>query len=139
MNLQEAVKTLGVIRLVPRPSIERADPVLNRQELLERVGHDNELLRELVELFREDAPLRLAELNAALKDVSCSPLAAAAHALKGMVSNFATGPAYYTAAILERMGRAGDWSDAAALIAHLELRIQELDAALNDLVHEFST
>lgn len=139
MNLQEAVKTSGAISLEPKPSIERADFVLNRQELLERVGNDNELLSELVALFREDAPLRLAEMNAALRDESSSALAAAAHALRGMVSNFATGPAYYTAAVLERMGREGDWSDAAVLVAHLDSQIQELDAALNGLVQEFST
>ncbi|MCU1286286.1 MAG: domain S-box protein [Acidobacteriales bacterium] len=113
--------------------------VFDRQVLLETVGYDNGLLRGLVLLFQEDAPLRVAELGTTLKRVWSASLATTAYALKGMVSNFASGPAYKTASTLECMGRSCEWTNAGFLIAELNLQIQQLNTDLNELLEETSS
>lgn len=110
--------------------------VLDREEVLDRVGYDAELLEELVMLFHEDVPLRFAELKKALEQMDCPSFEKAAHALKGMLSNFTSGPAYTTAALLENLGRARVWTDVKALSSELETQIQQLEKALRGLVHE---
>jgi two-component system, sensor histidine kinase and response regulator len=109
---------------------------LNREEVLDRVGYDAELLEELVMLFHEDVPLRFAELKKALDQLDCLAFEKAAHALKGMLSNFTSGPAYTNAALLENLGRACVWTDVNALSSELEIQIQQLEKALRGLVHE---
>jgi len=121
----------------PPPPVGASDYVLDREEVLERVGQDAELLEELVMLFHEDVPLRFAELKKALDQLDCPSFEKAAHALKGMLSNFTTGPAYTNAALLENLGRSCVWTDVTALSSELEIQIQQLEKALRGLVREF--
>ena len=85
-------------------------------QLMERMGDDRELLGELVVLFQEDLPGRVAALKNALALRDCPSFERAAHAIKGMVSNFAIGPAYDKASELELMARSNDWTNAADIV-----------------------
>ena len=56
---------------------------LNRAELMERLGGDTELLAEVIELFLEDCPKRLAAIKAAVDERDAELIRTTAHALKG--------------------------------------------------------
>ena len=88
-----------------------------------RFGNDRMLLREMLTLFAEDSPRMLADLRKAIDANDPAAVAAAAHALKGSVSNFEAKGAVKAALALEVMGRAGDLRGA-------DGAFRELDAEL---------
>jgi signal transduction histidine kinase/CheY-like chemotaxis protein len=77
---------------------------------LREVDGDEELLRELAEVFLEDHPRLVAALREAVTGRDPERLRRAAHALKGAVANFAARDATAAARRLEAMGRDGDAS-----------------------------
>ncbi|MGZ5620294.1 MAG: response regulator, partial [Methylobacter sp.] len=55
---------------------------------LKRLDNDNDLLIEMIDLFLEEVPVSVAELDAALVRTDLLALADAAHAIKGMAGHF---------------------------------------------------
>jgi HPt (histidine-containing phosphotransfer) domain-containing protein len=102
--------------------------------MLERVGGDRKALAELVRVFRADWPRQLARLREALRQNDAVALRAAAHALKGAVSNFAARAATEAALGLQKMGEAGRLGGAGAELERLEREVETLGAALAAVV-----
>jgi HPt (histidine-containing phosphotransfer) domain-containing protein len=107
-----------------------------RATLLERVGGDRQLLREIVTLFAEDAPEHLEAIRRAIPVGDAKALTESAHSLKGSAANFEAGPAADLALRLERMGRAGSLEGAADLCDALAKAIDDLLAELSKLCEE---
>jgi HPt (histidine-containing phosphotransfer) domain-containing protein len=106
--------------------------------LLERVGGDLELLREIVALFAADAPLQVAAIRKAIQTGDGTALAEAAHSLKGSAANFEAGAAADLALRLERLGRAGTLEGAAGLCDALEKATEDLQARLSRFCDELT-
>ena len=106
------------------------EAVIDLPNVLERVEDDRDLLRELVELFLEEAPLRLATIRDAVTSRNGKMLQEAAHALKGSAGNLAAGAVYEAAKQLEYFGRDGEWSRSEAAYATLQRELARLTAAL---------
>src|SRR5258706_5552352 len=68
-------------------SAARSAASLDREGLLARVEGDRDLLRELVAIFAEEAPLQLSAIRAAVWKGDAAAVAWAAHALAGCASN----------------------------------------------------
>ena len=85
------------------------------------VDDDRELLAELIEIFLEDCPRRLHELEQAVKEGNANGVRQAAHSLKGMVAGFGAGSAHGLAAEMEGLGKAGDLSKTLDLLPTLLL------------------
>ena len=105
--------------------------------LLERVDHDHELLKELVDIFRQEYPRYSEELRQAVAKNDLKQVATVGHALKGMFANLAAERAAALAADLERLGRGTDSAglqtalkafetECAALLPVLDARIAEV-------------
>jgi len=97
---------------------------------LQMVEGDHELLAEMAELFLQDYPEHLAQIYQALVHRDKQSLSSAAHTLKGAAGNFAAGPTCAAAATLEKMGRAGDFSQVSLVIDELEAALSQLAPAL---------
>jgi HPt (histidine-containing phosphotransfer) domain-containing protein len=95
-------------------------------------------LRKLVGLFSSDAPKLMVRIRQAIEGSEARALQAAAHALKGAVSNFAAPAAAEAAHELQRMGEGGDIAGAKGTFARLEKELERVRAALSDLVAEGS-
>ncbi len=104
--------------------------VIDEAALLERFEGDRDLLREIVQLFFDDCPRRLADIHNALAGGNREALERAAHSIKGSVGNFAAPAAMEAALRLEMIGRSGDLSGAADACARLEQEIDQLKSAL---------
>lgn len=100
---------------------------------LERLGGEEELLREVARLFLDEYPMLMNEIRSAAALRDASALERAAHSMKGSVSNFGTERVYDAAYALERMGRAGDLSTAAECIEKLESALAYIHPALLEL------
>lgn len=89
-----------------------------------------ELIRELIGIFEEDAPMRVAELRKALDAGAAEDASAAAHALKGGVANLGLARLAELARQAEHAARNGELAPVAALVDPIEAGIQEALAAL---------
>ena len=123
-------------------TVKKADKDLSHlnfdyKELLERVEHDRELLRDLLMIFREEFPRQLLALREAVEAKDGNRIAVAAHTLKGMLLNLAATQAAATAARLEQMGRQGEASGLAEVFAVFESDarklLPELDACMPEV------
>jgi PAS domain S-box-containing protein len=105
-------------------------------ELLDRVGGDRELLREVVRLFFETSPAMLAELRQAAAAGDAETLHRQAHTLKGMVGHFGARAAIEAALRLEVMGRDANLAGAEEACAALAAEVERLRPALGRLLGE---
>lgn len=108
-------------------------------ELLERVENDRELLRSLLDIFREDFPGHLQALREAAREGDMKSLCVVSHTLKGMFSNLAANRAAAAAAQLERLARAEQSADIPAAFQLFENEIAELLPKLEICTSDAST
>ena len=87
---------------------------------LERVGGDQELLKEIAQLFLDDAPGGLALIREAVEKNDALALQRAAHSLKGSVANFGAEETVEAAYQLEQMGANGKLDGAKDVFVVLE-------------------
>ncbi len=80
-----------------------SDPVWNLGELLERVDNDQELIRELLTIFREDFPRTLQSLETAVSAGDLKNSAVLSHTLKGMLASLGITRAAAAAAKIEQL------------------------------------
>ena len=85
------------------------------------VDGDHALLAELIEIFLQDCPRRLHELEQAVKEGNAVGIRQTAHSLKGMVACFATRSAHGLSNEMESLGKAGDLSKTSGLLPTLLL------------------
>ena len=102
----------------------RDSAVFDRAAILDLVGGDRELLREIVALFLETAPNFLQGIRDAAARGDGIALKTAAHALRGAARNFFAPRIEQAAQVLEQMGERhalqGALSACAALAAELD-------------------
>jgi two-component system, sensor histidine kinase and response regulator len=104
----------------------------NRTEALERLGGDEDLLRELCQIFLEESPKTLRNLRQALAEGDASAVMRAAHRLKGEVGYLGAGVASQAARKLEDMGRENKLTGAPETMIVLEREISGLHFAMKD-------
>lgn len=107
---------------------------LNRDSLealksLQSEGDDG-FLKEMVELFLNDTPLRLNDMEAALQDGQQPEFVRAVHSIKGASSNFGADDLHALCAEVEQMGRAGKMAEAGARIEAVHAEYERVRMAL---------
>ena len=115
-------------------TLDREHPgnLLERSEALARVGDDEELLKEISQLFLAEYPGSLNSIRAAISAKDGRALERWAHHLKGSAANFSS--AVRAAAFeLEKMGREGNLSRAGQALTDLEELLERLRLELEDL------
>ncbi len=112
---------------------------LDDAALLERVGGNRKLLREVMDLFLVDCPQRMQDIRGAVAARDAAGLAAVVHMLKGSVAIFMLEEATEAAQTLEEHARREAWNEIPAAIATLEAEITRLHGALQDLAARQST
>jgi PAS domain S-box-containing protein len=120
------------------PSTAHRPPstTVDEADLLDRVGGDRVLLREIARLFLDGAPRNLAELRGAIDRGDAATLHRQAHTLKGMAGQFGAAEAFEAALRLEIMGREGRLNEAGEACAELERAVGRLRQALARLIGE---
>ncbi len=111
----------------PKPELE---------DVLERVGGDMALLRELADVLRQDSARLVSEMRAAAGRGDSEALRRAAHTVKGAVGNFTTEGPYEIALRIETEAREHKLGDAEASLDELEREIARLDGQLRALTQE---
>jgi HPt (histidine-containing phosphotransfer) domain-containing protein len=109
------------------------DAPLDFSAMLERFGGDRQFIAECVGLFLAEMPAALEAIRHAVQSNSALRLSEAAHALKGMTSNFSEAGPARTAAQLDALARTGHLADAPRLVSQLEREMDRLVAAFQTL------
>ena len=109
-------------------------PVVDRAALLDRVGGDEDLLREIASIFLDEYPALIQEIRTAVAAMDAKGVERAAHSLKGSVANFGAQSATEAAFRLETLGRSGRLEDAPVALDDLLSEFQQLHPALMELV-----
>ena len=112
------------------------DEVYNRAAAFKNVVGDQELMKEMIELFFTQYPAALERIRAAISNQDARELKIAAHTIKGSISVFAATTAQAIAQHLEDMGRDETLSGAVQSLAKLEAALARLHPALEDLSKE---
>jgi signal transduction histidine kinase/CheY-like chemotaxis protein len=80
----------------------------SRSKTLEGLGGDENLLRDVIEIFREGAPKHLASLRAAIAQLDAGVVEATAHSMKGELGYLSVPGIHQMARELEEAGRNSD-------------------------------
>jgi two-component system, sensor histidine kinase and response regulator len=116
----------------PIPAGASARISWGKAEALERLGGDEELLRELCQIFLEESPKLLQKLRQAVVDSDSEALMRAGHSLKGELGYLSAPGALQAARELEDMGQENNLSRAAEVLRVLEREMAALHLALQD-------
>jgi HPt (histidine-containing phosphotransfer) domain-containing protein len=112
------------------PGIQSQPLICDMPSTLARLGSKVDLVREMLDLFREDAPIYQSRLRGALACGDAPGVEHACHSLRGMLCMFGAGAALNVADRLERSAHAGELREAPALELELEHEISRfLDIA----------
>jgi HPt (histidine-containing phosphotransfer) domain-containing protein len=109
---------------------ERFDP----ESLWNRVDGDMDLLRELVELFAEETPRMLSQIEDAIKHGSAAEIEKGSHKIKGSVLQFSARAAAAIALELEENARLGCVEGSEVLLERLKQEVEVLQATLQTMV-----
>lgn len=102
------------------------ESILNLSELLSRVDNDCDLLRELIDICKEEIPRLLCALREAVAQEDMKNIEMSGHTLKGMFLHLAAPRAAATAGHLEQLGRAGDTTTLRSAVALFESEVASL-------------
>jgi CheY-like chemotaxis protein/HPt (histidine-containing phosphotransfer) domain-containing protein len=107
-----------------------------REGALEQVDGDEELLAELAGYIVETYPELLEGVQAALAEGRAAEVQSKVHALKGVLGVLGLNAAVEAALRLEKMGEAGDLTEAEVGCADLNREIEKLKVVLADFVQQ---
>ena len=96
---------------------------------LERMGHDEQLFRDMVGFLFDDGPRWWKELHEARAQHDALRLHRVAHTLKGLVANFGATRTINAAGDVEHQAKQADWDALAS-------SLPELGSALTELMTE---
>jgi two-component system, sensor histidine kinase and response regulator len=110
--------------------------VIDEPALMERLEGDRQLLKELADLYLEDEPGLLAQIERSLQAGDAELLRRTSHTLKGSVSNFCAPLAQSAAYALECAGRNGTLEPAPELLEQLRAVLERVRADLESLTRD---
>ncbi len=106
--------------------------LLNTNAVLYILGGDEALLHEIVQMYFEDYPGLLAQVERAIDESNVTTLTQAVHDLKGLLSNFSSRQATAATQSLEQAAKLNQLNDAPARLEVLRQEITRLSIVLNE-------
>jgi HPt (histidine-containing phosphotransfer) domain-containing protein len=103
-----------------------SEPVWNLAELLERVDNDQVLVRELLDIFKEDFPQTIRSLKSSVIAGDLKGSSRLSHTLKAMLSSLGAVRAAAAASKLEALSSAGETASLQGALNTLESEAESL-------------
>ncbi len=104
--------------------------IFDRKTFLERLGGDEALMGDLLEIFLDDTPNQINALYEAVENKSAKDIRIQAHTIKGSAANIGA-PALKEAALnMENSARNGDIANAVSLFLAVKKAYSKLEQAL---------
>ncbi len=106
--------------------------VFDKSDLLDRLGDDEDLCKEIIELFIEDTPHQINKLKKALEKKDASIIQRQAHLLKGSSANTSVLGMQEIAFQIEKAGETGDLEIATSLLLKLEEEFEKFKRIISN-------
>ncbi len=106
---------------------------INLERINDATGGDEEFLKELVEIFLDDAELRVQELASAISSGDLDEFGRTAHKLKGASANMGADGLFEMAKEMEHMDQSA-LGAAGAMIGELKVELARVTESLHKLV-----
>jgi PAS domain S-box-containing protein len=132
----KGIMTVDTSRSLPQPDAS-AQEVWNHDEALSQLGGDEQLLMDMIALYRETAPEQLDALRVAWRDLDYDQLRRAAHSLKGLAGHFRADACRGLAARLEQSAGDRNQAECENLVEQVETAVHALTAALTSYRERF--
>lgn len=98
------------------------------------VAGEPDVLAEVLQLFLQDVPRRLARLRAACDAGDAAELHKTAHSLKGSAGNIGAEGLFAICRQLDDQGRAGDLTDAKRLVDAFDAELARVEVAIRLII-----
>jgi HPt (histidine-containing phosphotransfer) domain-containing protein len=102
----------------------------DREEMLERLDGDTELLTDVLGVFLEECPRMMQEIRAAVDRGDSVSVRRTAHSIKGALLNISAAPAAAEASQLEQLGVDERLVETAEVLDQLQSEIDRLEPLL---------
>ena len=102
----------------------------DREEMLDRLGGDDELMIDVLGVFLEECPRMMEEIREAVDRGDAPLVRNAAHSIKGALLNISAAPAAEEAKQLELLGGEERLAETAAVLDKLQVEIDRLEPVL---------
>ncbi len=112
--------------------------VFDYEDSLARLGGDDQLFNEVVDIFLEDVPKILSQASNSLAAGDSATLERAAHTLKGLSANFSAASAVAAGYAVELLAREHRLDGAAVCFPRMESELHRLETALRDFRNRHS-
>ena len=103
-----------------------SEPTFDLDRALAGLDGDRDLLMEIMEIFRAEAPAMLVRLRQAIDRNDAAELQQAAHALRGSLLSLGAVEVADAALGLENLGRQGSTDGASSSFSNLETQVKQL-------------
>jgi two-component system, sensor histidine kinase and response regulator len=113
---------------------EALDPAVIQTLRQLSVPGEPDVLREVLTLFLDEVPRRIARLNAACQDGNAIELQRGAHSLKGSSGNIGARRMFDLCRQVDERGHAGDFKGARHLLASLAEEYHRVEAEIRQLL-----
>ncbi len=117
-------------------SADKPEDVINIDEALSRVAGDEQMLRELAQIFLEESPVWVDKIATSIANEEPEGVFRAAHDIKGSTEVFRAESAAQAAKQLEKMGREDDLEGADEAFGALKAELVWVRNALEDYLEE---
>jgi two-component system, sensor histidine kinase and response regulator len=111
----------------------------NAAQTLERLGGDEGLFHEIIEIFLKEAPKQMTSMREALARGDKDATERIAHTLKGELGYLGISEASHNAHAIEDAGRKGDLKRAASIQALLERDVESVASTMRDFLIQKTT
>ena len=105
-------------------------PIFDYEDFLERIDGDTVLLKEVLEIFLEDTPGLLADLDAGIKSKNMDAVERATHTLKGAAANISAKRLQALTHQLLLLSRKGELGDAEGVYDNIIKNYNTLEQVL---------
>jgi CheY-like chemotaxis protein len=106
------------------------EPLIDRQKLLESFGNDEDLLREVIDVFVGEYPSLLSAIDTAFAAHDREQLRQSAHKLKGAIAPFSREGAYPVGCQIEKSAATANWDELEKLTAEFKSQLARFIPAL---------
>jgi two-component system sensor histidine kinase/response regulator len=121
------------------PSAKPLEPQFDRQEVLDRVDGDLDLLEEIAALFLDSCEAWLEDLRRGVADSDAAAIEKAAHTLKGSAASFGARSLVEAALRVEKIGASLDLAEVGSAVRDLESHVGALTGDLRGFLREVAS
>jgi HPt (histidine-containing phosphotransfer) domain-containing protein len=114
--------------IAPLPIIDEA--LLEDYRVLQDEGQPD-IVTEFIDIFLEDLPTRIEGISSAVEAKSADQIRSTAHALKGSAASIGAAQLAALCSSLEAIGKSGDPTGSAALLAEIEPAVEAARVGLS--------